>query len=85
VNVLSQNPDHKFNGGSGVYLGTRGLQKQASIGESAKEEVLEYEVESKEVLEMRQAFSPLRDVRPDIIKQLLTAAEESRYGCVKNR
>jgi predicted amidohydrolase len=85
ANTLSQNPDNKFNGGSGIYLGTRGLQKQASIGESAKEEVLEYDVESKAILEMRQAFSPLRDVRPEIIRQLLLVAEESRYGWVKER
>jgi len=83
VNVLSTTPGQKFNGGSGIYLGTRGLQKQASIGELAKEEVVEHEVDSQTIFEMRQAFSPLRDVRPEIIRQLLCMAEESRYGSTR--
>lgn len=80
VNVLSEDPRNKFNGGSGIYLGSAGLKKQASIGEDAIEEVIEFEVNSEEILEARQAFSPLRDIRPEIIRQLLTTAEEFQNG-----
>jgi predicted amidohydrolase len=80
VNVLSDDLENKFNGGTGLYLAGKGLQTQASIGEQANEDVLEYEVESRTIFEARQAFSPLRDIRPEIVRQFLLAVEDSRHG-----
>lgn len=80
VNIVGGKTKNEFNGATGVYLGTQGLQVQASMGEEAGEEVVEYEVDSKTVLAAKQAFSPLRDVRPELIKQLLTIAEKAQYG-----
>jgi len=80
VNVLGGQENNEFNGGTGIYVGARGLQKQASIGKNAKEEVVDYEVDSKTILEAKQAFSPLRDVRPELIRQLLRTSEKVQYG-----
>jgi hypothetical protein len=71
---------NEFNGATGVYLGTQGLQVQASMGEEAAEEVIQYEVDSETVFEAKKAFSPLRDVRPELIQQLLTIAEKAQHG-----
>jgi predicted amidohydrolase len=77
VNLVGEQAGQKFNGGTGVYFGDQGLKKQASIGKHAIEEVLDFEVESELIYDMRMKRTNIKDIRPELIRQLLTIAEKT--------
>lgn len=81
VNLVGEQAGYRFNGGTAIYLGTHGLQKQASIGEQAKEEVIEYEVDREVIYEARRTamFIP-KFTRPDVLEQLLAIAKKAQSG-----
>jgi predicted amidohydrolase len=80
ANQEEQQEGHTFNGGTSIYLGQKGIAKQASIGTAAREEVLEYEVESEDIFKARRAIYHLRDTRPELIEQLLSIAKNVQHG-----
>ena len=48
--------------------------------ESAKEEVLECELDSDKIFNLRHYYPMLRDVRPDILEKLYNIAKRAQFG-----
>jgi predicted amidohydrolase len=80
VNIVGNQAGLKYHGGTSVYLGRQGLQKRASMGEDAFEEVLVYEIDSETVYSARRLSYSLKSIRPELIEQLLSVAREVQYG-----
>lgn len=80
ANIVGDQEGIQFHGGSHILLCTQGLQKQASQGKEGKEEVIEYEIDKEIVYESRRVSHYLRDIRPDLIEQLLETARKVQYG-----
>lgn len=80
VNIVGDQGESWYRGGNSVIIGGRGVVKMASVGREAKEEVLEYEVTEEEVYAARGNWHNAREVRPDLIRQLLEIATEYRSG-----
>ncbi|MFA5316778.1 MAG: carbon-nitrogen hydrolase family protein [Dehalococcoidales bacterium] len=83
INLVGQQGESQYRGGTYAILGSRGLQKQASVGREAVEEVLEYEVTEEDVYAARGNWHNAREVRPDLLKQLweIAANYQSGTGC----
>jgi len=84
VNLVGQQGDSWYRGGSSVILGSRGLTKQASFGKQAVEEVLEYDITEEEVYAARGAWHNVREVRPDLLRQLWEIGSEYQSGSRKH-
>jgi len=80
VNLVGDQGGVWYRGGSSVILGGKGLQVQASVGEDAREEVLEYEVTPEDVWRARGSFHYVAKVRPDLLKQAWDIARAYQYG-----
>jgi predicted amidohydrolase len=80
VNLTGDQGGVKFHGGTAVYLGSKGLQVQASMGEQSKEEVITYEIDKEDIYSLRRKAFYLRDVRPELIEQLLWTAKNVQHG-----
>lgn len=80
INLVGQQGDSWYRGGSSVILGSRGLVKQASFGKKTGEEVLEYEITEAEVYAARGNWHNAREVRPDLLKQLWQIGTEYKSG-----
>ncbi len=80
VNLVGDQGGIHYRGGSSVILGGKGVQVQASVGDDAREEALEYEVTPDDVHRARGGFNYIRDVRPDLLKQAWDIAREYQYG-----
>ena len=80
ANLVGDQAGVRFHGGSHISLCTQGLQKQASQGKEGREEVIEYEIDKEVVYASRRLSHYLRDIRPELIEQLLQAAKKVQYG-----
>ncbi len=80
VNLVGDQGGVWYCGGSSVILGGKGMQVQASVGEEAAEEVLEYEVTPEDVWRARGGFHYVSAVRPDLLHQAWQIAREYRHG-----
>lgn len=80
INLVGQQGDSWYRGGTAVIMGSRGVARQASFGKEAVEEVLEYEVTPEDVYAARGNWHNAREVRPDLLKQLWETATEYQSG-----
>jgi len=80
INLVGQQGESWYKGGSSVILGSRGLVKQASVGNKAAEEVLEYKITEEEVYAARGNWHNAREVRPDLLRQLWKIGSEYKSG-----
>jgi predicted amidohydrolase len=80
INLVGQQGDSWYRGGSAVIFGSRGLASQSSVGRKAVEEVLEYEVTEEEVYAARGNWHNAREARPDLLKQLWEIGNNYKSG-----
>lgn len=80
VNIVGDQAGTWYRGGTCVIVGAKGVKKMASHGKAAIEEALEYEITPEDVYKARGQWHNIRDVRPDLLKQLWKTAERYRYG-----
>ena len=80
VNIVGDQGGILYKGATSVIMGSQGVKKQASFGKDAKEEVLEYEVDSSEVYAERERRPIISEVRPELFKQLWEIATEYQHG-----
>jgi predicted amidohydrolase len=80
INIVGDQLGISYNGGTSVIQGVAGCQILASHGKEAKEEVIEYEIDPADIYAARARFPMLRDVRPDLMKQLWEISNRARYG-----
>ena len=80
INLVGEQGASWYRGGTSVILGARGVQKQASVGKEAVEEVLEYEVSEENVYAARGGWHNIREVRPELTKQLWKIAAGYQAG-----
>jgi predicted amidohydrolase len=80
VNLAGKQGGIPYKGGTSVIMGAKGVVARASVGEDAREEALEYEVTPEDVYRARGGWHNIREIRPDLIKQLYDLASEYQYG-----
>jgi len=80
VNIVGDQSGTWYRGGTCVIVGSEGIKKTASFGREAKEEALEYEITPEDVYKARGQWRNVRDVRPDLLKQLWRIAEQYQHG-----
>lgn len=80
VNLVGDQGGVYYKGGTSVILGSKGVQKQASVGPEAQEEALEYEVTPEDVAKAKGIWDNIAEIRPEIVKQLWELAEARRRG-----
>jgi len=80
INLVGEQAGHLYHGGTCVIVGPQGVKARASVGKEAREEVLEYEIDPGEIYASRALFPILRDVRPDLMKQLWEISERAQSG-----
>lgn len=80
VNICGDQGGTYYRGGTAVILGSKGVQRQLSVGGEAAEGVLEYEITPEEVYAARGGWRHISDVRPDLMRQLWRIARQSRQG-----
>ena len=74
VNIVGDQGGTWYRGGSSVIVGAEGVKRMASFGKKAREEALEYDVSPEDVDKARGQWRNIRDVRPDLMKQLWETA-----------
>ncbi len=80
VNLAGDQGGIPYKGGTSVIMGGKGVAARASVGADAREEALEFEVTPEDVYRARGGWHNIREIRPDLIKQLYELASEYRYG-----
>jgi len=80
VNLAGDQGGVPYKGGTAVIMGARGVAAQASVGKNAQEEALEFEVTPEDVYRARGGWHNIREIRPDLIKQLYDLAAEYQSG-----
>ena len=80
INLVGEQGASFYRGGTYALLGARGVQKQASVGKKAVEEILKYEVSEEDVRKARGNWHNISEVRPELIKQLWEIATERQSG-----
>lgn len=80
INLVGDQGGTYYKGGTSVMLGARGIKKQAAFGLDAGEEALEYEVTPEDVYEARGGWNNIREIRPELIKQLWQLAVRYHSG-----
>ncbi len=80
VNLAGDQGGVHYKGATSVIMGSKGVAAQASMGEDAREEALEFEVTPEDVYRARGGWHNVREIRPDLIKQLHDLASEYQYG-----
>lgn len=69
VNQIGEQEEVFFGGGTCIVDCSGEIKKSASMGADAKEEVIEYEIDSESIFEMRLNLPILRNVRPEILQK----------------
>lgn len=67
-----------FGGGTCIVDHLSNIKKHASIGEHAKEEIIEYEIDSGAFSKQRLNLPFLKDVRPEILKKVYEIAASKK-------
>jgi predicted amidohydrolase len=76
VNQVGLQEGTRFGGGTCIVNHLGEIEKSASSGESAREEIVEFEVDNEAVCKERLSLSFLRDVRPEILRKAAEIAAE---------
>jgi predicted amidohydrolase len=76
VNCVGIQAGWKYTGGTCIVDQGGNIVKSASIGEDAKEEVVEHEIDFDAAIQARLGRSILRDVRADMLRLACKAAQE---------
>jgi predicted amidohydrolase len=89
INEVGEQTGREFMGATRVMDPTQGIVKIASTyspaegekpAKGAEEEVVEYELESEAIYQLRRTYPNLRDVRPDVLDKLLKIARRLQHG-----
>ncbi len=80
VNLAGDQGGVRYKGGTSVIMGSKGVVARASVGDEAVAEALEYEVTAEDVYKARGGWHNIREIRPDLVRQLYDLADTYQHG-----